>query len=153
MNFLMELVSNRILIIAGLGWFIAGVLKVFVELYVHKQLNWKRVFGAGGMPSSHSSTVLALSIAIAHEKGLGSCEFAMACIIAIIVIHDAVGVRQETGKQAKLLNAMVFETHVFDEDLDIEKRLKEYIGHTPSQVLMGAIVGTIVAIVFINILY
>lgn len=147
-----SLVLNKPLIIAATSWLVAGVLKVFVELRINKKLSISRIVGAGGMPSSHTSTVVALAISIGFYQGLASAEFALAMIFAIIVIHDAVGVRLETGKQAKVLNTMMFESEAF-KDLDFEKQLKEYVGHTPSQALAGAIVGIIVSIVMVFVIY
>ena len=150
MKIVNELLLNHSLIIAATAWLTAGVLKVFVELLVNKKFNLTRIFGAGGMPSSHTATVVALSIALGYYEGLKSAPFALAVIFMIIVIHDAVGVRLETGKQAKVLNKMLFESEAFSE-LDFETALKEYVGHTPFQALVGAIVGALVAVVMINI--
>lgn len=144
MKVLNEILSNHSLVIAATAWLTAGILKVLVELRVNKKLTLSRVVGAGGMPSSHTSTVVALAIALGYYEGLSSASFALAVIFAIIVIHDAVGVRLETGKQAKVLNTMMFESDAFSE-LDFETALKEYVGHTPLQALVGAIVGIIVA--------
>lgn len=152
MRLLMELVNNKPLIIAAMSWLVAGILKMFVELRVNKKLNISRIVGAGGMPSSHTATVVSLAIALGFYNGLSSSEFALAAIFAIIVIHDAVGVRLETGKQAKVLNTMMFESEAF-KDLDFEKQLKEYVGHTPLQALAGAIVGIIVSIFMIFVVY
>lgn len=152
MRFLIELVNNKPLVIAALSWLTAGVLKMFVELRVNKKLHLSRIVGAGGMPSSHTATVVSLAIALGHYSGLSSSEFALAAIFAIIVIHDAVGVRLETGKQAKVLNTMMFESEAF-KDLDFEKQLKEYVGHTPLQALAGAVVGIIVSTIMILVIY
>lgn len=152
MRFLIELVNNKPLIIAALSWLSAGVLKVLVELRVNRKLHLSRIVGAGGMPSSHTATVVSLAIALGHYNGLSSSEFALAAIFAIIVIHDAVGVRLETGKQAKVLNTMMFESEAF-KDLDFEKQLKEYVGHTPLQALAGAVVGIVVSIFMMFVIY
>lgn len=152
MRFINELLNNRVLIIAATAWLVAGIFKMLIELIVNKKLSFSRIVGAGGMPSSHTSTVIALAIAVAYESGVSNVSFALAVIFAIVVIHDAVGVRLETGKQAKVLNAMMFESNAFG-DLDFEKQLKEYIGHTPLQALVGAIIGIVVAIVMIQVLY
>ncbi|MBP3201502.1 MAG: divergent PAP2 family protein [Lachnospiraceae bacterium] len=152
MNFLKELVLNKPLIIAAMSWLTAGILKMFVELKMNKKLVISRVVGAGGMPSSHTATVVALSIALGYYEGLGSAAFALSVIFTIIVIHDAVGVRLETGKQAKVLNTMIFETNAFKE-LDFETALKEYVGHTPSQAFVGALVGVLVSIFMIFVVY
>lgn len=152
MSVLNEILNNKPLIISATSWLVAGILKMLVELRVNKKLTISRIVGAGGMPSSHTSTVVALVISLAYYNGLTSGEFALATIFAIIVIHDAVGVRLETGKQAKVLNTMMFESEAF-KDMDFESQLKEYVGHTPSQALVGAIVGIVVAILMIYIVY
>ena len=152
MSLVLELIANKVLIISALAWLVAGVLKVLVELRVNKTFDVKRIFGAGGMPSSHTSTVIALTISIAYYEGVSTACFAIAVIFTIIVIHDAVGVRLETGKQAKVLNTMMFESKAF-QDLDFEQQLKEYVGHTPSQAFIGAIVGLIVALLMIFVVY
>lgn len=148
MEFLKDLASNKPLVIAATAWFVAGVLKVLVELRVNKKLSLMRIMGAGGMPSSHTSTVIALAISLGYYEGIKSPIFALAVIFTIVVIHDAVGVRLETGKQSKVLNTMINESETFKE-LDVETQLKEYVGHTPSQALMGAIVGALVATICI----
>lgn len=148
MNNLLGIIENKILIISAISWLVAGVCKVIVEMIVNKKVDLLRIVGAGGMPSSHTSTVVALAITTGYYEGTNTAVFALSIIFAIIVIHDAVGVRLETGKQAKVLNTMMFQSEAFKE-LDFEKRLKEYVGHTPSQALVGAIVGMAVAIFFI----
>ena len=152
MIFLKEIISNKPLVIAAISWLTAGILKMFIELRVNKKLVLSRIVGAGGMPSSHTSTVVALAIALGYYEGLNSATFALAVIFTIVVIHDAVGVRLETGKQAKVLNTMMFETNAFKE-LDFETALKEYVGHTPSQAFVGALVGIAVAMFMIFIVY
>lgn len=147
MNFFIELVQNKILISSVTGWIIAQVLKTLIHLWFTKTFVAERLVGGGGMPSSHSATVCALCTATAIEYGAGSFEFAIAAIFSLVVMYDAIGVRQETGKQAKVLNDMIeLFTHM-GKDLDIEKQLKEFIGHTPLQVLCGAILGIVTAIV------
>ena len=123
MEVLKDLASNKPLVIAAIAWFTAGILKVLVEMRVNKKLSIKRVMGAGGMPSSHTSTVIALAISLGYYEGIKSPIFALAVIFTIIVIHDAVGVRLETGKQAKVLNTMINESETFKE-LDFETQLK-----------------------------
>lgn len=151
MMLISEIFKNKVLLVSATSWLVAGVLKVIVEIIVLKKLDPKRVFGAGGMPSSHTATVVALVYSTGYYLGLSNTSFAITVILAIIVIHDAMGVRRETGIQAKVLNQMVFDSDLF-EDLNLEKRLKEYIGHTPSQVLIGAIVGIIVSTIMVNLI-
>ena len=147
MNFFSELAQNKILIAAASGWVIAQILKTIIHTLFTKNFDAERLVGGGGMPSSHSATVCALSTATALQYGPNSFEFAMAAVFSLVVMYDAIGVRQETGKQAKVLNDMIeLFTHM-GKDLDIEKQLKEFIGHTPLQVLCGAILGILTAIV------
>ena len=147
MNFLTELAQNKILISAATGWIIAQILKTIIHTLFTKNFDAERLVGGGGMPSSHSATVCALCTATAIQYGANSFEFAMTAIFALVVMYDAIGVRQESGKQAQVLNDMIeIFTHM-GKDLNIEKQLKEFIGHTPLQVLCGGILGILTAIV------
>ena len=141
MNWLKELVTNPFLITSTSSWLVAQVLKVIINACVTKQLSWERLFGDGGMPSGHSATVSSLAIFAALRCGCSSFEFAVCAILAIIVCHDAMGVRQETGKQAVIINEMVekFEKLLKQDVVDID--LKELVGHTPLQVIAGITVG------------
>lgn len=152
MDFISKILLNKPLIIAAVAFLVAGIIKAIIDFIINKKFSFTRIVGAGGMPSSHTSTVVALSIGVGYYSGIDTASFAVAIILMIIVIHDAVGVRLETGKQAKVLNAMMFESDAF-KDMDFEKKLKEYVGHTPSQALVGAIVGIIVAIFMIVFVY
>ena len=147
MNFLAELGQNKILISAATGWIIAQVLKTIIHAWFTKDFVAERLVGGGGMPSSHSATVCALVTATGMQYGPASYEFAMAAIFALVVMYDAIGVRQESGKQAQVLNDMIeIFTHM-GKDLNIEKQLKEFIGHTPLQVLCGAILGIVTTLI------
>ena len=147
MNFFTELAQNKILISSATGWIIAQVLKTIIHTLFTKNFDAERLVGGGGMPSSHSATVCALCTATAMQYGANSFEFAMAAIFALVVMYDAIGVRQESGKQAQVLNDMIeIFTHM-GKDLNIEKQLKEFIGHTPLQVLCGGILGVLTAFV------
>lgn len=141
MNWLTELFTNPFLITSTSSWLIAQVMKVIINFCVTRQLSWERLFGDGGMPSGHSATVSSLAIFAALRCGCGSFEFAVTAILAIIVCHDAMGVRQETGKQAVIINEMVlqFEKLMKQDITDID--LKELVGHTPLQVIAGITVG------------
>ena len=141
MTWLKELVSNPFLITSVSSWFIAQVLKTIINACVTKKLDWERMIGDGGMPSCHSATVSSLAMFAALRCGCGSFEFAVCTILAIIVCHDAMGVRQEAGKQAVIINEMVeqFEKLFKQEITDID--LKELVGHTPLQVAAGILVG------------
>lgn len=145
MNFFVELVHNQIFMSAVTGWFVAQILKTFIHLYFTKSFVPERLVGSGGMPSSHSATVCALSTATGLQCGVSSPEFAIAAIVAIVVMYDAIGVRRETGIQAKILNEMMELFNSMDKELSTEERLKEFVGHTPIQVLVGAILGILIA--------
>lgn len=146
MTFISDLLHNSIFLSAIIGWLVAQVLKTIIHLIVNKQFVAERMVGGGGMPSSHSATVCALATATGIRFGGGSFEFALAAIFAIVVMYDAMGVRQETGKQGKVLNEMMEIFTQMGKDLDAETALKEFVGHTPLQVLMGAILGIGIAV-------
>ena len=146
MDFLTELLDNQIFISAILGWFVAQVLKTLIHMIINKKFVAERMVGSGGMPSSHSSTVCALATAAGMKYGGGSYEFAIAVMLAIIVMYDAMGVRRETGKQGRVLNEMLEIFTNMGNQISAEEKLKEFVGHTPFQVLMGAILGIIIAL-------
>lgn len=104
-----EFLGNQILISAVLGWTVAQFLKTVIDMVINKSFNPERIFGSGGMPSSHSATVCALTTASGMKYGVGSFEFAISFVLSMIVMYDAMGVRRETGKQAKLLNSVFLE--------------------------------------------
>ena len=146
MDFLTELLDNQIFISAILGWFVAQVLKTLIHMIINKKFVAERMVGSGGMPSSHSSTVCALATAAGMKYGGGSYEFAIAIMLAIIVMYDAMGVRRETGKQGRVLNEMLEIFTNMGNQISAEEKLKEFVGHTPLHVLMGAILGIIIAL-------
>ena len=148
MDFFMEqLLSNYPLMSAVLAWFVAQVIKTAIDAYFNKGINWERMTGSGGMPSSHSSTVVSLAIATGISYGVDSTLFAIALIFAIVVMYDATGVRRETGKQAVILNRLLLDNPFSWTGKEFEKKLKEYVGHSPFQVLMGAILGILIAVI------
>ncbi|CAH8332194.1 unnamed protein product [Eruca vesicaria subsp. sativa] len=129
---------------AFLALALAQFLKVFTNWYKEKRWDTKLMMSSGGMPSSHSATVTALSLAIALEEGAGSPAFAIALVLACIVMYDASGVRLHAGRQAELLNQIVCEFPP-EHPLSTVKPLRELLGHTPIQVVAGAILGCVVA--------
>ena len=147
MNFLLELISNQMLIAAVIGWSAAQISKTILVLILEKELRWERLMGSGGMPSSHSATVCALAASAAMVHGAGSGIFAIAAIFAFIVMYDACNVRLETGKQAAAINELHELLRKMGEDLTVEERLKELVGHTLPQVLVGAVLGIAIGIV------
>lgn len=148
MQFLQDLFSNPIFFSAFTGWLVAQILKTLIHLYFTKKFVAERLIGSGGMPSSHSATVCALVTATGYHYGPSSFEFAISLIFAIIVMHDARGVRRETGIQAQLLNEIL---EIFNSmgrnELNAHEKLKEFVGHTPLQVLVGAILGILCAVI------
>ena len=142
MKFFNDLISNELFISAAIAWFIAQVLKTIIHTFLTKDFNLERMYGSGGMPSSHSATVTALATASAFVYGAASSEFAISAILAIIVMYDARGVRRETGIQAKVLNDLIeLLKDVHNELMTMDEKLKEFVGHTPLQVVIGAILG------------
>ena len=146
MEFIKDLLHNRIFVAAICGWFVAQVLKTLIHMWFNRKFVAERLVGSGGMPSSHSATVCALAAASGMEYGGGSFQFAMAAVFAIVVMYDAIGVRRETGIQAKVLNEMMELFDKMGKEMSVEEKLKEFVGHTPLQVLMGALRGILIAV-------
>ncbi len=136
-----EILSNQVLVSAVAGWIVAQVLKTMLDFALNRTINWERMVGSGGMPSSHSATVCGLTTAAALRYGVGSFEFAVCFVLSMVVMYDATGVRRETGKQAKLLNSILSENPLKLNAEVLQEKLKEYVGHTPLQVVAGAILG------------
>ena len=158
MGIINELLANRVLIAGITGWASAQVIKAILYTILNKEFRLERLFGDGGMPSGHSATVSAMAMMSLLHYGIGSFEFAVSTMLAIIVMHDAMGVRLETGKQAEVINEL---TALFEEVVDefsnkedsleqkfqkvfSEEKLKEYVGHTPIQVIAGCILGLLI---------
>jgi len=135
---------NLILNLSILAWALAQLLKFIVTLVLEGRLDWKHLLSSGGMPSSHSATVCALASSVAYLCGVSSPLFAIAAILAVVVMYDAFNVRRETGEQAKILNYMMDHWNQPQPADVFAKDLKELIGHTPLQVLMGALLGVAV---------
>ena len=142
-SFIME---YKYIIIPPLVWFFIQTFKVIYDLVTTKQFNFKRILGAGGMPSSHSAVVTCLATMIGRSQGLNSPMFALSLIFAFVVMYDAAGVRRAAGKQAKLLNKIVNTPGL--SNVEVSEKLVEVLGHTPTQVLVGAAIGVIVGFIF-----
>jgi acid phosphatase family membrane protein YuiD len=138
MDWLTDLLTNPFLLTSLSSWFIAQVIKVIINAIVNKKIVWERMVGDGGMPSGHSATVSSLAVVTGLAYGFGTFPFALAAVFAIVVCHDATGVRQETGKQAVMLNEII---QILEADDLPEVKLKELVGHTPLQVLAGILIG------------
>ena len=139
---------NFVLVTAVCASLLAQLIKVLLNLFIFHRFIAERMWGAGGMPSSHSATVCAMVVATGRYCGVSSPTFAIAAVLSIIVMYDAMGVRYETGEQAKLLNRMF--TEWMDQESDAlpflknGKKLKEMVGHTPIEVLTGAVLGILI---------
>lgn len=138
MDWLMDLLTNPFLLTSLSSWFIAQLMKVVINAIVNKKIIWERLVGDGGMPSGHSATVSSLAVVTGLAYGFGTFQFAIAAIFAIVVCHDAMGVRQETGKQAMMLNEII---QILEANDLPEVKLKELVGHTPLQVMAGILIG------------
>lgn len=135
----------KYIIVPFLVWFGIQFFKFIYDLIKNKKLNFKRLMQAGGMPSSHSGVVVALTTIIGKNVGINSPLFAVSLIFSFIVMYDAAGVRRAAGKQATLLNKIV-ETPGLT-GLEVSEKLVEVLGHTPFQVIVGAIIGILVGII------
>ena len=136
---LQDLFNNYVLWVALTAWLTAQLLKVLFYAIKYRTLNLERLVGAGGMPSSHTSTVCGLATAIAKMYGLSSPYFAISLVLAAIVMYDATGVRRAAGEQARVLNRLLLER----DKAGAQKALKEFLGHTPLEVLGGAVLGVL----------
>lgn len=148
MDFLVQILNNRILISGVLSWLTAQIFKAINNYIINGKFSWERLFGDGGMPSGHSATASAVMLSTGLYAGFDTPVFAVSAILAIVVMHDAMNVRLESGKQAHLLNVMAdtFEK-VTGEDLPNDKKLKELLGHTPLQVAAGCALGLLIAVI------
>lgn len=153
MSWLIDLITNPFLLTGITSWFYAQILKTIIFLIINKKLDVTRMFGDGGMPSGHSATVTSMAVLIGLVRGAGTVEFAISFILAIIVCHDATGVRRETEKQAYIINELVKAFDELAEDKLPEVKLKKFVGHTPIQVLAGITLGIMNAVVMYFVLF
>lgn len=145
MDIFREIFSNKIIGVATLAWLIAQLIKIGIDLIKNKTINPLLIVSSGGMPSSHSALVTALAFSIGFTEGFSSTIFALSFVIGLIVMYDASGVRRAAGKQAEVLNIFIknFEKY----GIKIDFKLKELLGHSPIEVLMGALLGVAIAII------
>ena len=140
-----EIITNKVLIIPICSWVIAQVMKVIIILIRKKQLDLRFLVGSGGMPSAHSAFVTALAASVALIEGLGSVAFGISAIFAFIVIYDAAGVRRSVGQQSVILNRIMREFRDRRPVTELGHDLREFIGHTQLQVIIGVLIGIVVA--------
>ncbi|KAL6762481.1 divergent PAP2 family-domain-containing protein [Haematococcus lacustris] len=142
-----DLLSNRVMVIAFWAWFLAQFAKIFTKRYKKGVWDIRAMVEPGGMPSSHSSLCSGVTTAVALTQGLGSPLLAVSVAFSVIVMYDAMGVRRHAGKQAEVLNQVIVEL-MEDHPIVGEIKLKEVLGHTPRQVVCGALLGFLVALFF-----
>jgi len=147
MEFLLEIFDNIILWTAVISWAIAQLIKVLIELAKFKKFNPALIISSGGMPSSHTSFVTAMSTAVGLIEGFDSTFFAMCVITSLVVMYDAAGVRRAAGEQAWVINQLV--ENIESAGIVLDKKLKELLGHSPIEVACGALLGIIVAAIII----
>jgi hypothetical protein len=135
--------SNSILAATGWAWLVAQILKVIINSIRERRLNLWYMTTMGGMPSSHSATVAGLATAVGVREGFRSTLFAIALVFALVVMYDAAGVRRAAMHQARILNQIIDE--LFQGHPISETRLRELLGHTPFEVIVGAVLGAVVA--------
>lgn len=145
MNEFQKFITNKYIYVPLLVWFCIQTFKVLYDLVKNKKFNFRRIMGAGGMPSSHSAVVTCLATLIAKYEGVDSSIFAVSLIFAMVVMYDAAGVRRAAGKQAHLLNKII-ETPGLT-NVEVQEKLVEVLGHTPLQVIVGATIGVIVGLI------
>ena len=138
--------NNKFLCVPFCVWLAIQIVKFITDWIINKKPNFKRLVGAGGMPSSHSAVVATLTTLIGQEYGVESGIFAMSCVFSAIVMYDAAGVRRAAGKQATLLNKLV--ENAANSGIVVSEKLVEVLGHTPLQVLVGAIIGVLVGLLY-----
>ena len=140
------ILQYKYFVIPFFTWFFIQLFKLIYDLVTTKQFNFKRILGAGGMPSSHSAVVTSLATMIGKTLGIESPIFALSIIFAFVVMYDAAGVRRAAGKQAKILNKIVNTPGL--SGVEVNEKLQEVLGHTPTQVFVGALIGLVVGLIF-----
>ena len=151
---ILGILGNDVLIVSLTSWLIAQLTKIVINAIVNKRFDIERLFGDGGMPSGHSATVTAMALMTGFRLGFDNPIFGIAMIFAIVVMHDATGVRQEAGKHARSIIelAETFNEYLLEHDEKVKlEKLKTLVGHTPLQVLCGAGVGIIVVVLYLVI--
>ena len=141
MNDFTGFIQNKYIVVPFLLWFFIQLFKVIYDLITTKKFNFKRILGAGGMPSSHSAVVAGLATLVGKNEGWDTPLFALTLIFAFVVMYDAAGVRRAAGKQAKLLNKIIETPGLKVEE--VQEKLVEVLGHTPKQVIVGAVIGIV----------
>jgi len=148
---LYEIITNKVLVTSACSWVVAQLLKVVVTLVREKRLDLHCLLASGGMPSSHSALVGALVTSVAMLQGLNSVAFGIAAVLALIVMYDSAGVRQSVGQQSIVLIRIVQEFRFRRPIAELERDLREFLGHTPFQVIVGALIGILIAWLWLTV--
>ena len=146
MNNILGFIQNKYIYIPFFLWFAIQTFKVIYDLVTTKKFNFKRIMGAGGMPSSHSAVVTSIATLIGKSEGVDSPMFALSLVFAMVVMYDAAGVRRAAGKQASVLNKIVQTPGL--SNIEVHEKLLEALGHTPLQVFVGALIGIVAGLIF-----
>ena len=141
------ILNNKALVIPAIVVVLTQILKVVFNLVKEQKIDFSKLLTDGGMPSSHSATVCSLATIVALESSVASTQFAIALILAVIVMHDASGVRYAAGKHAEILNLVIEKDENLKENLNKNKKLTELLGHTKLEVIAGAIIGIILSVI------
>lgn len=144
-NVFFQIIKNKVLITSLISWVIAQSIKVSLGIWREKRFNFKWFIGTGGMPSSHVAGMMALATSVGFVAGFSSYQFAIALVVALIVMFDAQGVRRSSGKQAVILNKFLDDIY-WGKRIE-EQRLKEFLGHTPIEVFAGAVIGVLISVI------
>ena len=152
MHPVLSIFHNHVLYAALIGWFMAQALKIPIYYVVERKWDWSRFSGSGGMPSSHTAMVVASSIMIGALNGFDSAVFAAAVVFSSVVMYDATGVRRETGRQAVIINRILQDVLINGRPIS-NVELKELVGHKPTEVAAGALLGIVIATVYLIVLF
>lgn len=144
MTVVLDIITNKAIFLPIFAWFLAQFTKFIHYFLQHHKIDFKKLVASGGMPSSHSAISVCLATVLGIQYGFDSGPFAIAVVLAFIVMADATGVRRAAGKQAEVLNKLVYHS----KEIKLEKELKVLLGHTPVQVIAGAALGILVGVLF-----
>lgn len=146
MIYIEQILSNKAIGVSIISWAVAQIIKIIIDWIEFKKFDIALAVSSGGMPSSHSSFVTALSTTIGIQNGFDSSIFAVCFVISMVVMYDAAGVRRAAGKQAAVLNVLI--TNAEKHGVKFDEKLKELLGHSPVEVAAGAVLGIVIAFIF-----
>ena len=147
-EFLLGMVRNEVLMSAILSWMLAQIIKTIIHLFETRKFVPERLIGSGGMPSCHSAAMCALTTSILINEGISSTYLAIAAVMSVVVMYDAMGVRRETGIHSAVLNEIISDYREAGKELTPVEKMREFTGHTPLQVLVGALLGIAFALLY-----